>query len=385
MKIRTDFVTNSSSANYVFELTFETNDRTKVTLGFYDEEAPGYIELTPECENNDVTFGGKSIYSITNIAELCDLLTNSILVGLPSYFMAGGGNTHHESCEDLTFVVTGRLKYYENREELAEIIDELGGAVAESVSKKTDYLINNDLKSVSSKNKKAQELGIPIITELEFILKFDEERFEELLDEGALEDLTFAEIERERIAEFKRSCEAQGITKENLKTINITKEMCGSGDSALWVQWFESSDDMEFYGCEDVDACENEKMHELFERYQDAEDDDECDAIVEEMFNFIKSNPTLGVHDNGLAEELVPYTCIWNGSDEELKEAIEKYFNSELEDDWIGCLSKEYVIDVTGKTVSHQEVIYYGSDVASGDNDDYCDDDDEDWDDDDDD
>ena len=68
-----------------------------------------------------------------------------------------------------TFVVTGAVYIFKNRDELKKKIESLGGKVAGSVSKKTDYLINNDSTSSSSKNLKAKELGIPIITEEEFV------------------------------------------------------------------------------------------------------------------------------------------------------------------------------------------------------------------------
>ena len=64
-----------------------------------------------------------------------------------------------------TFVITGSLVHFENRSDLKELIESRGGKVAGSVSKNTDYLINNDAGSTSSKNKKAAELNIPIITE----------------------------------------------------------------------------------------------------------------------------------------------------------------------------------------------------------------------------
>lgn len=68
-----------------------------------------------------------------------------------------------------TFVITGNVSHFANRKELKEKIEALGGKVTGSVSKKTDYLINNDNMSSSSKNKKAKELGIPVITEEEFL------------------------------------------------------------------------------------------------------------------------------------------------------------------------------------------------------------------------
>ena len=68
-----------------------------------------------------------------------------------------------------TFVITGSLNYYKNRDELVNIIEQLGGKVSGSVSTKTNYLINNNTESNSSKNKKAHDLEIPIISEGEFI------------------------------------------------------------------------------------------------------------------------------------------------------------------------------------------------------------------------
>ena len=68
-----------------------------------------------------------------------------------------------------TFVITGSLEHFENRDAAKAKIEELGGKTAGSVSSKTDYLINNDIASNSSKNKKAKELGIPIITEEDFL------------------------------------------------------------------------------------------------------------------------------------------------------------------------------------------------------------------------
>lgn len=77
-------------------------------------------------------------------------------------------------CQGLTFVITGDVHHYKNRNELKAYIESQGGKVTGSVSKSTNFLINNDAASQSSKNKKAHELNIPIITEDEFIEKFQE-------------------------------------------------------------------------------------------------------------------------------------------------------------------------------------------------------------------
>ena len=75
------------------------------------------------------------------------------------------------------FVITGSLTRYENREAMKEAIEARGGKVTGSVTKKTVCLINNDIASNSSKNKKAKELGIPIVTEEDFISQYMEEHY----------------------------------------------------------------------------------------------------------------------------------------------------------------------------------------------------------------
>lgn len=72
----------------------------------------------------------------------------------------------------LTFVVTGNVIYFMNRKELQQYIEAHGGKVSGSVTKKTSYLINNDVNSTSGKNKKAKELGIEILSEDDFMKKF---------------------------------------------------------------------------------------------------------------------------------------------------------------------------------------------------------------------
>lgn len=74
-----------------------------------------------------------------------------------------------QSLAGKTFVVTGSVEHFTNRNELKAYIEERGGKVTGSVTKKTDYLINNDTASSSSKNKKAKELGIPILSEEDFL------------------------------------------------------------------------------------------------------------------------------------------------------------------------------------------------------------------------
>ncbi len=85
-------------------------------------------------------------------------------------------------CEGLTFVITGDVHHYKNRNELKAYIEAQGGKVASAVSGSTSFLINNDVTSTSGKNKKAQQLGISILSEDDFISRYTEQ------DKAAMQD-----------------------------------------------------------------------------------------------------------------------------------------------------------------------------------------------------
>lgn len=78
-------------------------------------------------------------------------------------------NTQAQIFENMNFVITGSVEHFANRNEVKAVIESKGGKVTGSVTSKTNYLINNDATSTSSKNKKAKELGVPIITEEQFL------------------------------------------------------------------------------------------------------------------------------------------------------------------------------------------------------------------------
>ena len=96
-----------------------------------------------------------------NTAIVDDLLTE---VELDTTYEESGNKL-----AGMTFVITGSLETYPNRDALKEEIEANGGKVAGSVSAKTSYLINNDITSNSGKNKKARELGIPVISEMDMV------------------------------------------------------------------------------------------------------------------------------------------------------------------------------------------------------------------------
>jgi DNA ligase (NAD+) len=114
-----------------------------------------------EIENNLTNFQGY---------EEADILAREFL-RFPAPAIAQA-SLSREDLTGRTFVITGKLINFKNRDALKAEIESRGGKVAGSVSKNTSYLINNDTTSTSSKNKSAQALGIPIISEQEFIEKF---------------------------------------------------------------------------------------------------------------------------------------------------------------------------------------------------------------------
>ena len=91
------------------------------------------------------------------------------LINQLSFIKDNPKENNNVSLNGKTFVITGKVHIYKNRNEIKDIIESLGGKVSGSVSSKTDYLINNDINSNSGKNKTAKELNIPIISEEQFV------------------------------------------------------------------------------------------------------------------------------------------------------------------------------------------------------------------------
>lgn len=126
---------------------------------------------------------GSSFEELTEISGIGDVMTNAYInffkdekkklivsdLLIEVELEKAQVNTDAQIFENINFVITGSVEQFKNRDELKETIEERGGKVTGSVTSKTNYLINNDNLSNSSKNKKAKELGIKIITENEFL------------------------------------------------------------------------------------------------------------------------------------------------------------------------------------------------------------------------
>lgn len=139
--------------NYDINKLFTISQDELVEIdGFGDIIAHSICSYFGDCKNKEL------IYKILNIISFAEVYVSS--------------ESENMNVKEKTFVITGDLNEFKNRKELQGKIEALGGKVTGSVTKKTDYLINNDILSESSKNKKAKELGIPIITEEQFIKEF---------------------------------------------------------------------------------------------------------------------------------------------------------------------------------------------------------------------
>ena len=121
-------------------------------------------------------------YDFTRLDDFGDTMNNSMqdfiknnyrwiaeLIGEFNFRESDSNGNIKQVLEGKTFVITGSLRFYKNREELVTVIERNGGKISGSVSAKTSYLINNDVASNSGKNRKAHDLGIPVISESEFI------------------------------------------------------------------------------------------------------------------------------------------------------------------------------------------------------------------------
>ena len=116
-------------------------------------------------------FGGVIASSLTNWLEK-NMVKGSVFMDLMIILDDRKVEKVAESASSIagkTFVITGSVNHFKNREELKSKIESLGGKVSGSVSSKTNFLINNDVTSTSGKNKKAKELGVKIISEDEFL------------------------------------------------------------------------------------------------------------------------------------------------------------------------------------------------------------------------
>ena len=149
------------SANAKMIAKYFDNDIDKIITAGKDELLE--IEGIGEVLANSIVEFFKDSKNIENVKSLREVLIFEVEESAGSDSFAGK-----------VFVITGSLEHFTNRNELKELIEKNGGKVSGSVSSKTNFLINNDTTSNSSKNKKAKELGVEIISEEDFLKLLEE-------------------------------------------------------------------------------------------------------------------------------------------------------------------------------------------------------------------
>ena len=132
-------------------------DFSKAIEDRYDfTQLPGFAEIKQQTIMNFDYTEANQLYKILNVKPLEATVDVS-----------------EKLLKDKKFVITGTVKHFKNRTELQDFIERLGGKVVSSISKNVNYLINNNIESTSAKNVAAKKMGIPILTETEFMEKFN--------------------------------------------------------------------------------------------------------------------------------------------------------------------------------------------------------------------
>ena len=163
---------NTTLDRFIYSLSIPLIGRSasKTIAKYFDND---FEKFHNECFFTDFNFtvlddfGEAMNESMRHYLE-CNFIRVALLSGYMK-FEKPQITSNNASLSGLTFVITGSLNHFANRDEAKEKIERLGGKVSGSVSAKTSYLVNNDITSTSGKNKKAQELGIKIINEDELL------------------------------------------------------------------------------------------------------------------------------------------------------------------------------------------------------------------------
>lgn len=168
---------------YSLNIPLLGNDLSKKLAKYFDNDIKSFAAFILCFDKSQITekltaIDGVGAEKAANIADWAFQMkatcswgeVNSLIKEL--HFPEADSTSEDNSLEGLTFVITGSVHEYKNRDEFKASVEARGGKVSGSVSAKTSYLVNNDVESTSGKNKKAKEIGIEIISEDEFISRF---------------------------------------------------------------------------------------------------------------------------------------------------------------------------------------------------------------------
>lgn len=176
--------TNLQHFLYSLNIPLLGKDLSKKLSKFWNGNIQAFVDFVHSATNKDAALEtltnieGIGSEKAGNIVDWCDdLLHDEIKYGqfinlVDALHFEEPESTGEQTLDGLTFVITGAVHVYNNRDEFKASVEARGGKVSGSVSSKTSFLVNNDVNSTSGKNKKAKELGIEIISEDEFINRY---------------------------------------------------------------------------------------------------------------------------------------------------------------------------------------------------------------------
>lgn len=351
MDIRTDSI--GSGASFTLEVHFVSRDGRQAAMNLSvccescssaDGKMTGdVIYLFPEQEEGDVTVGDRSVFSATDLDELCDLLFGAAtIVGWKDH--NAEYNRYRAKVDGRTFAIDGKLKFYDSHKKLTARIEKLGGTVSGSVSSGVDYLICNDKDPGSRKAMKAREAGIPIITDLDFMFGLfvkDPDYDKDEDPDASRQTAAVRDVAPVTIGNFKKACAETGITLDDLAEITIQNRKFGTRDSAMFI------------------FSDNDTFVSYKKRYR-AASTEERPAIWEEFVSLVTAGPTLEVIDN---EMLLPETmrCVWSSTEEHLREEMQRYLEGTGPGHWMGTYTKEFSIDFTTRSMTSREILLWGN------------------------
>ena len=341
MKIRNDFVTNSSSANYILEVALITDEGNGAGLNLAVSPETCWCEdgdmtaddiyLIPEYTDGKPSIGQHRVSSATSVDELITWIADE--ASIVSFFPRN--NSDYDDLDGKTVYIDPDTEFaFYEPDRLEECITENGATLTDDLGE-ADIILSDKRKSDFGINIKESA----VLNETEFACAYDEDAFDEMQDWGAsvFPTVSVSEVCPKSIAAFREECKKAGITAENLKSIDINNAKYGSGDSAMWV--------------------EKDILREYKDRYLSAETDEEKTSITEEAVNFMLSKPVVEVNDNSCYLDDAMQIVLANNNADVIREEILKYFRGEGNSYWMGMASVIYRIDVKNETMVKEELL----------------------------